>query len=240
MTKTRFPGLLGDSLFDKHPTLSRTMTLPAGAPDSVAIAEAARECAEQGSILVVIAANASDVIRLEQEVAWVDPSLSVRTFPDWETLPYDLLSPHEDLISERLETLYRLSSRVPGRRSDSGTAIDLLLLSASTAALRIAPTSFISATTFFFRRGDILSTTDLKHRLILAGYSNVSQVMGPGEFCVRGEIVDIYPMGAPNPYRIGLFDDEIETIRVFDENTQHTTGDAESIRILPGREFPID
>lgn len=73
MTKTRFPGLLGDSLFDKHPTLSRTMTLPAGAPDSVAIAEAARECAEQGSILVVIAANASDVIRLEQEVAWVDP-----------------------------------------------------------------------------------------------------------------------------------------------------------------------
>ena len=64
--------------------------------------------------------------------------------------------------------------------------------------------------------------------------------MGPGEFCVRGEIVDIYPMGAPNPYRIGLFDDEIETIRVFDENTQHTTGDAESIRILPGREFPID
>lgn len=240
MTKTRFPGLLGDSLFDKHPTLSRTMTLPAGAPDSVAIAEAARECAEQGSILVVIAANASDVIRLEQEVAWVDPSLSVRTFPDWETLPYDLLSPHEDLISERLETLYRLSSRVPGRRSDSGTAIDLLLLSASTAALRIAPTSFISATTFFFRRGDILSTTDLKHRLILAGYSNVSQAMGPGEFCVRGEIVDIYPMGAPNPYRIGLFDDEIETIRVFDENTQHTTGDAESIRILPGREFPID
>ena len=98
MTKTRFPGLLGDSLFDKHPTLSRTMTLPAGSPDSVAIAEAARECAEQGSILVVIAANASDVIRLEQEVAWVDPSLSVRTFPDWETLPYDLLSPHKDLI----------------------------------------------------------------------------------------------------------------------------------------------
>ncbi len=240
MLNASFPSVFSDRIFAAHPSKNHAFSLPAASSDALAIAIAAAQCAEKGAPLVVIAADPSDALRLEQEVAWLDPELSVRAFPDWETLPYDLLSPHEDLISERLETLYRLASRVPGRRPPRDSAIDVLVLSAATAALRIAPPEFVTATTFFFRPGDIVSTTDLKKRLVLAGYSNVSQVMGPGEFSVRGEIIDLFPMGAYRPYRIGLFDDEIESIRFFDESTQRTTGDAKEVKILPGREFPID
>ena len=233
-------GLLSEKLFARHPSKKRKLTAAAGASDAAAITEAARECAQHAAPLVVICAEASDVYRLADEIAWLAPELSVHAFPDWETLPYDLISPHEDLVSERLETLFRLASRVPGRRPAGGAGIDVLLVSATTAALRIPPPSFVSATTFFFKKGDIISTTDFKHRLVLAGYAAVSQVMAPGEFCVRGEIIDLYPMGSRAPYRIGLFDDEIETIRAFDEATQRTTHDVDAIRILPGREFPMD
>ena len=233
-------GLLSEKLFSHYSSKKRKLSAAPGASDAAAITEAARECAQHAAPLVVICAEAADVYRLTDEIAWLAPELSVRAFPDWETLPYDMISPHEDLVSERLETLFRLASRVPGRRAPGGSGIDVLLVSATTASLRISPPSFVSATTFFFKKGDILSTTDFKRRLILAGYAAVTQVMAPGEFCIRGEIIDIYPMGADAPYRIGLFDDEIETIKAFDEATQRTTEEVESVRILPGREFPMD
>ena len=240
MSNTKEQSLLSEKLFGTHHSNKRQLRAAAGASDAVAVAEAARECAAHAAPLVVICAEAADVYRLADEIGWLAPELSVRVFPDWETLPYDQISPHEDLVSERLETLFRLASRVPGRRAPGGAGIDVLLVSATTASLRISPPSFVSATTFFFSRGDILSTTDFKHRLVLAGYAAVSQVMAPGEFCVRGEIIDLFPMGSETPYRIGLFDDEIETIKAFDEATQRTTEEADAIRILPGREFPMD
>lgn len=235
-----FEGLLSEKLFEPHAGTNRRLTAAPGVSDALAAALAARECAQHAAPLIVLCADASDPDRLAEEISWYEPQLSVRVFPDWETLPYDMISPHEDLVSERLETLFRLASRVPGRRAASRGGIDVLLVSTTTASLRLPPPAFVSATTFFFSRGDVISTTDFKRRLVMAGYSAVSQVMAPGEFCVRGEIIDIYPMGAPSPYRIGLFDDEIETLRTFDETTQRTTGDVQTVRILPGREFPMD
>ena len=228
-----FPGLLSEDLFARHAATSRRLDIPEGASDAAVAAEAARNCSERGVPLFIVCADPSDVIRLSLEIPWLDPSLSVRSLPDWETLPYDILSPHEDLISERLETLYRLSSLQSHRP-------DVVLLSATTAAMRLPPVSYVSATTFFFRTGEKLPSEEFRHRLVLAGYSPVSQVMAPGEFCVRGEIIDLYPMGSRCPFRIGLFDDEIESIRTFDESTQRTTGEVSEVRVLPGHEFPMD
>ncbi len=211
----------------------KTSSAP-GANRSAALTALVQLARSQKRMAVLICSNAFDVARLSQENEWLDPTLKVSCLPDWETLPYDTMSPHADLVSERLETLYNLTS------SDLEARPDLLIAAASTAAQRFAPKSYVAGNTFFFRTGQSVSTGKLEADLTAAGYGRVEQTMAPGEFAVRGGIVDIFPMGADSPLRLDLFDDEIDAIRSFDPETQRSTGSVDRIRILPGHEFAFD
>jgi transcription-repair coupling factor (superfamily II helicase) len=156
--------------------------------------------------LVVFCARATDAQRLKDEIAWFAPQLAVLLLPDWETLPYDHFSPHHDLVSERLATLYRIM------RED----FDVALVPAPTALARLAPPSYLAGRSFFIKTGTALDLPGLRSQLALAGYSHVTQVVAPGEFCVRGGLIDLFPMGSALPYRLDLIDEEIESIRSFD------------------------
>jgi transcription-repair coupling factor (superfamily II helicase) len=151
-------------------------------------------------------------------------------FPDWETLPYDTFSPHQDLISERLATLWRV------RQGE----VDVVLAPATTALTRLAPPSFLAAYTFQFKQKQRLDEAALKAQLTLAGYSHVSQVVSPGEYAVRGGLIDLFPMGSAVPYRVDLFGDEVDSIRTFDPDSQRSLYPVPEVRLLPGREFPLD
>src|SRR5690606_4936529 len=156
--------------------------------------------------------------------------LRVLLLPDWETLPYDALSPHQDLVSERLSTLYALKQR----------DCDVVLAPVTTALQRLAPPQFLASHTFFFHKGQRLDEARLRRQLAFAGYENVSQVVRPGEYAVRGGLIDLFPMGSSLPYRIDLFGDEIDSIRTFDPDTQRSLYPIERVRLLPGREFAFD
>jgi transcription-repair coupling factor (superfamily II helicase) len=201
-----------------------------GSLDACALAQAATELAKQQSMLIVLVANALDAQRLLQEIPWFNQELRCHLLPDWETLPWDAFSPHQDLVSERLATLYEVQH---------GQA-DVLLVPASTALVRLAPPAFLAAYTFFFKQGENLNEAALKTQLTLAGYNHVSQVMSPGEYSVRGGLIDLFPMGSVLPYRLDLFGDTIETIRTFDADTQRSLYPVKEVRLLPGREFPMD
>jgi transcription-repair coupling factor (superfamily II helicase) len=210
------------------------LPLPPGSGDALLIAQYAARVRRRGQLVCVICADALDAQRLADELPYFEPQLAVRAFPDWETLPYDILSPHQDLVSDRLEALYRLITR------DSNAPIAALVVPATTALYRLAPTAYVAGHTFFFRQGERLAGDALRARLVLAGYQNVSQVMAPGEFSVRGGLIDLFPMGSSLPYRLDLLDDTIETIRTFDPDTQRSLYPVPEIRLLPGREFPLD
>ncbi|MCQ9376696.1 transcription-repair coupling factor [Methyloversatilis sp. XJ19-49] len=200
--------------------------LPGGA-QALALAGLAKDA---GAPLVVVAARPMDAQRLVDELRWFAPTLRSFQLPDWETLPYDQFSPHNDLVSERLETLYALM------RGE----LDVLVVPASTALYRLAPREYLAAHTFFVKQGEKLDVERLRLQLTVAGYGPVTQVVAPGEYSVRGGLVDLYPMGAALPYRIDLFDDEVESIRTFDVDTQRTVFPTKEIRLLPAREFPMD
>ncbi len=207
---------------------------PPGSADALLIAQAAATARRRGRLMVVFCADAHDAHRLVEEVPYFDASLAVRAFPDWETLPYDILSPHQDLVSERLEALYRLLNR------SSDVALDVLVVPATAALYRLCPPGYILGHTFFFKQGQQLDGEKLRAQLVFAGYQHVSQVVAPGEFSVRGGLIDLFPMGATLPFRLDLLDDAIETIRAFDPDTQRSLYPAPEIRLLPGREFPLD
>ena len=207
--------------------------LPAlyGSSDAYALALAALELKARGQMLAVVVAQASDGQRLLDEIPWFGgKELRCHLLPDWETLPYDAFSPHQDLVSERLATLHEIQTR----------QCDVLIVPATTALVRLAPPSFLAAYTFFFKKGETLDEARLKSQLTLAGYSHVSQVMSPGEYSVRGGLLDLFPMGSALPYRLDLFGDTIETIRTFDADTQRSLYPVHEVRLLPGREFPMD
>jgi transcription-repair coupling factor (superfamily II helicase) len=155
-------------------------------------------------------------------------------FPDWETLPYDTFSPHQDLISERLATLWRIFGH--GGQRDA----DVVIIPATTALYRLAPPAFLAAYTFEFKVKQRLNEAQLKSQLTLAGYQHVTQVVSPGEYAVRGGLIDLFPMGSLVPYRVDLFDDEIDSIRTFDPDSQRSLYPVPEVRLLPGREFPMD
>jgi len=152
------------------------------------------------------------------------------TFPDWETLPYDVFSPYQDIISERLAILYRLPELGQG----------LLIVSVPTLLQRLPPRDFICRNSLLLKRGDRIDLDTMRERLDTAGYRCVTQVMEHGEFAVRGALLDLFPMGSRQPFRIDLFDDEIESIRTFDTETQRSLEHCTEIRLLPAREFPLD
>jgi transcription-repair coupling factor (superfamily II helicase) len=198
----------------------------AGAADALYLAELAR----QATPLAVVCASAWDANRLAEELRWFAPALRVCAFPDWETLPYDAFSPHPDLISERLATLHQIS------RGD----FDIAVVALSTALYRLAPPAFLAAHTFFLKQKDILDEAAFRAQMALGGYTHVTQVYAPGEFSVRGGLIDLFPMGSAVPYRIDLFDNEIETLRAFDVDTQRSIYPVSEVRLLPAREFPLD
>jgi len=197
-----------------------------GSSDALALGR----LAERVAPIVVFCAQAAEAQRLREELAWFSPGLNVCLFPDWETLPYESFSPHHDLVSERLATLYQI------QRGE----FDVVVLPASTALQRLAPPAYIAGHTFFLKQGERLDLDALRSQLALAGYQHVTQVVAPGEFCVRGGLVDLFPMGSVLPYRIDLLDQEIESIRTFDVDTQRTLYKVQDIRLLPAREFPLD
>lgn len=224
MTQTLLPVL--ERL--RWPQAGQTFRFPrlAGSADALLIAE----LASRRRPLVVVTASPLDAQRLAEEVRFFAPKLRARLFPDWETLPYDPFSPHQDLVSERIATLYALTQ---------GT-LDLVFVAAATALGRLPPPAFIAAHTFSLRQGAALELEGLRRQLALAGYEPVAQVLRPGEFAVRGGIVDLFPMGASLPYRIELFDEEIERIKTFDPDSQRTLYPVPEVELLPAREFPTD
>jgi transcription-repair coupling factor (superfamily II helicase) len=218
------------------PKPGNRFTLPAvhGSADACVLAQAAAELKSQQRMLAVVVANATDAQRLRAEIPWFgnqeQAPLRCHLLPDWETLPYDAFSPHQDLVSERLATLHEIRNG----------QCDVLIVPATTALVRMAPPSFLAAYTFFFKQGETLDEARLKSQLTLAGYTHVSQVMSPGEYSVRGGLIDLFPMGSALPYRLDLFGDTIETIRTFDADTQRSLYPVREVRLLPGREFPMD
>jgi transcription-repair coupling factor (superfamily II helicase) len=197
-----------------------------GSSDSLALAQYAK----RNFPLAVIAANALEAQRLVEEIPYFAPDLRVHLLPDWETLPYDHFSPHQDLISERLATLHHIHSH----------SCDVLVVPVTTVLYPLPPVEYLAAFTFFLKRGEKLDVTRLREQMIFAGYSHVQQVLSPGEYCVRGGIIDLFAMGSVLPYRIDLLDDEIETIATFDVDTQRSLYPVPEIRLLPAREFPLD
>jgi len=210
------------------PAPGARVRLPAlhGSSDALLLAETAA-CARP---LVIVTATAHPAQRLKAEIPFFAPASRVALLPDWETLPYDHLSPHQDLVSERLATLHEITS----------AGCDVVLVPVATALCRLPPVEYLAAYTFFLKQGQKLSIDRLRAQLTVASYTNVSQVLSPGEYSVRGGLIDLFPMGSVLPYRIDLLDDEIESIRTFDVDTQRSIYQVSEIRLLPAREFPLD
>ncbi len=200
-----------------------------GISDAFAIASAARSW---HGFTLVLTEDAKTAAELINSLGFFFPSedIPIINFPDWETLPYDIFSPLPELVSERLKTLYRLPDINKG----------ILVVPISTMLQRLPPSSYVEAGSFICRVGDKLSLDDTRTRLERNGYRCVSQVLSHGEFAVRGSLLDLFPMGSIRPLRIDLFDDEIESIRTFDPETQRSQDKIELIEILPAREFPMD
>ncbi|WP_028999130.1 transcription-repair coupling factor [Azohydromonas australica] len=207
-----------------------TLPRPPGSADALLLARHARRLANAKQLLGIVTADPADAPRLADELVFFEPGLRVAVFPDWETLPYDSFSPHQDLISERLATLWRILQK----------DVDVVLLPATTALARLAPPSFLAAYTFHFKQKQKLDEASLKSQLTLAGYQHVSQVVSPGEYAVRGGLIDLFPMGSAVPYRVDLFGDEVDSIRTFDPDSQRSLYPVPEVRLLPGREFPMD
>ncbi|HEY0768568.1 MAG TPA: transcription-repair coupling factor [Steroidobacteraceae bacterium] len=199
-----------------------------GSAAALALAEATRA---DRRLYVVIVDAARELERLTAELRFfAADALPLLRLPDWEVLPYDLFSPHPDIISERLRTLFELPHLRHG----------CLIVSADTLMQRLAPRSYVQGRAFELRTGQALAIEPFRQRLTEAGYANVSQVVSPGEFALRGSLLDVFPMGTTAPLRIDLFDDEIEAIRRFDPDTQRSLDTLQSVRLLPAREVPLD
>ncbi|MCB1758503.1 MAG: transcription-repair coupling factor, partial [Gammaproteobacteria bacterium] len=200
-----------------------------GSSGAFCIASAAQAC--DGVLLVV----ADDVQATNQLLPALEFFLSgsgipILSLPDWETLPYDIFSPLPELVSERLKTLHRLATLRKG----------VLVVPTSTLLQRLLPRRYLDAHAFILKTGDICPLGQMRRRLEQAGYNCVSQVLAHGEFAVRGSLLDFFPMGQEQPYRVDLLDDEIDSIRTFDPDSQRTSSQVEGVELLPAREFPLD
>lgn len=184
-----------------------------------------------GQLLVVLTADTASCLALERELPFflAEPT-EILVFPDWETLPYDHFSAHQDIVSERLSTLYRLPALSSG----------ILLVPIPTLMHRLPPTDYIAGSSLVLHTGQTLDVEQFRTGLMRNGYLNVDTVYEHGEFALRGSLLDIFPMGSEVPYRIDLLDDEVDTLRTFDPESQRTIDRVESINLLPAREFPLD
>lgn len=205
--------------------------LAAGTQGALAIAEAA---CQHSSSSVIIAPTMAEADRLEQDIeellTGVENAPTLLHFADWETLPYDTFSPHQDIISARMRTLYQLALE---QRC-------IIVVTAATLMQRIAPADYIISNSLVVDKGDTLALEKLQRNLVDAGYHKVDSVYQHGEFALRGALIDIFPMGSNDAYRIELFDDEVDTLRTFDPETQRTIDQVERIELLPAKECPLD
>lgn len=189
------------------------------------------ELAQQGQPLVYVCSEAQHVSSVSRELEFfLGDDIPVYSFPDWECLPYDRVSPHPDIISQRLLALHQLPDMETG----------VLIVPITALMQRLTPTDYIDAHTFDLRIDQEFDTEKFRQRLIDAGYYSVDQVMSPGEFAIRGGIVDVFPSGMHKPFRLDLFDTQIESIRLFDTESQRSNESLSEIRLLPAREFPLD
>jgi transcription-repair coupling factor (superfamily II helicase) len=198
-----------------------------GTTKSMVIAAAAS--AEQRPF-VIIAGDVASATQIEEELAFFAPDIPRYHLPDWETLPYDRFSPYQDIISERIATLSLLPSLRHG----------VVIMAIQTALHRLPPRAWLDGRAFSLRQGDTLDRDEFRRQLETAGYRACTQVSEHGDYAVRGSLIDVFPMGTEQPFRIDLFDDEIETLRLFDIETQRSTDTVPVLEILPAREFPLD
>jgi transcription-repair coupling factor (superfamily II helicase) len=199
-----------------------------GPAAALAIAEAA---ARHTGLVVAITAGEQHAYKLEEELRFfLGGALPVTHFADNETLPYDPFSPHQEILSDRLAALYRLPQQRRG----------VLIVTAGTLLERLPPRAWLDGRVLLLKAGDRLEPHRFRERLVAAGYQSVSEVQTQGEFAVRGALIDVFPMGSAEAYRLDLFDDEVESIRQFDPETQRSTEKVPEIRLLPAREFPTD
>ncbi|KAB7627639.1 transcription-repair coupling factor [Alkalilimnicola sp. S0819] len=200
-------------------------------PEDATALALARAAAEHPGLMLIVTGDSHGAQQLERALRFFRPAEDAPfSIPDWETLPYDVFSPHQDIISERLASLYRLPRTRRG----------ILIVPAATLMQRLPPVSWLEGRGLLVKRGDTLELEAMRARLEQAGYSCVSEVMEHGEFAVRGSILDLYPMGSRAPYRIDLFDEEVDSIRIFDPENQRSLEQVEQINLLPAREYPTD
>lgn len=201
-----------------------------GSSKTLAIATLA-ETPKFATPIIVITKDIQTANQLEQEISFflTNANIPITIFPDWETLPYDHFSPHQDIISQRLLTLYQALNLSHG----------IIFTSINSLLSRLPPRSYLENSSFVLKIGDKLNLENFRLNLEKRGYYCVNKVMEHGEFAVRGSIIDIFPTGSDNPFRIDLFDDEIESIRLFDPDTQRTTEKITTINLLPAKEFPL-
>ncbi|RUR17212.1 transcription-repair coupling factor [Legionella sp. km535] len=194
----------------------------------------AEYCQETPGIKLLIAQDNLSASQLQDELQFfLNPQKKQQEllfFPDWETLPYDQFSPHQDIISERLYTLSRMQ-----QVKDA-----VVITSASTLMHRLCPPEFLNHYALMLKEGQKLDLNTFRNQLQQAGYHCVNKVLEHGEYALRGSIIDVYPMGSGLPFRIELFDDEIESLREFDTETQRTIEKIKEINVLPAREFPLN
>ncbi|MAZ89758.1 MAG: transcription-repair coupling factor [Cellvibrionaceae bacterium] len=199
-----------------------------GSSDALVLANAARL---HDSLTLVVANNTESARQLENDLKfYAGNELTILHLPDWETLPYDNFSPHQDIISERLQTLYQLPQTQQG----------ILVVPVSTLMHRLVPATFLNANSLMVKPGQRFVIADMRRQFENAGYHCVDTVYEHGEFAIRGSLVDIFPMGCQQPFRIDLFDDEVETLRTFDPETQRSIEQVEAIELLPAKEYPLD
>ena len=231
VSDSTLPTLLSPALPATADLRPRWTGLP-GASAALAIVESA---ARHAGLVIAVTAGEQHAYKLEEELRFFAGSgaqarLPVMHFPDSETLPYDPFSPHQEILSDRLAALYHLPSLTRG----------VLIVTAGTLLERLPPRAWLDGRALLLKAGDKLPPHAFRERLVAAGYQSVSEVQTQGEFAVRGALIDVYPMGSNEAYRLDLFDDEVETIRVFDPDTQRSTEKVGEIRLLPAREFPTD
>ncbi|WCP66079.1 transcription-repair coupling factor [Vibrio tubiashii] len=195
-----------------------------GASLALAIAELAQQ---HGSHTLLAVPDPQTALKLQQELEQF-ATQEVALFPDWETLPYDSFSPHQEIISDRIFRLYQLPTQSSG----------ITIVPVNTLLQRQSPRDYLMQHTLMVKVGDLFSLEKLRIQLEKSGYRHVDQVFGPGEYASRGSILDLFPMGSNDPFRIDFFDDEIDTIRTFDPENQRSIEDKQEIRLLPAHEFP--
>ncbi len=198
-----------------------------GSAASLAMSTAA---ANTQQLTVLVCNDTASALRFEQELKFYGENLEILHFPDWETLPYDNFSPHQDIVSERLTTLYRLSQVQQG----------ILVVPISTLMHQLLPRDYLQAHSLVIKIGQRFSINEMRRKLESNGYRCVTTVFEHGEFALRGSIMDIFPMGSKLPFRIDLLDDEIDTLRTFDPESQRTVEQVKAVNLLPAKEFPLD